>query len=91
MGSCSLGKSNCSPGKAWETTANKTFCAGSADSNRHGADLGLSVLWLVEKELMKYLDRHTAMTYLTILLSILDFPFSRQNIRFFKSRHPNTA
>lgn len=42
-------------------------------------DSGLFLLWLVEK----YLDRHIAMTYLTILLSILDFPFSRQNVRVF--------
>lgn len=78
----SLGKSNCTPGKAWETIANNTFCA---DSNMRGADLGLFLLWVVEKELMKYLDRPIAMTYLTILLSVLDFPFIVKIWEFFKA------
>lgn len=74
------GKKELLPWKSnWETAAKKTLCAGSTASNRHGADLGLVWLCLEEKELMKYLDRHTAMIYLTLLLSILDFAFSRQN------------
>lgn len=88
MGSCSV----CVSGPAWEKVTApleklgklwQTNLSVLVALTAIGADLGLVLLWLVEKELVKYLDRHIAMTYLTILLSILDFPFSKQNVRFF--------